>query len=110
MGGGSGIDLSKQPDAIYQNANMAVNATTTIAVTKMPKYIVAITVNTSNTTYTTRIYNVEKDTAWQYGYFSSANQSGVWSTVANTFTSITSSAVSFKNTFGTGRVTVAIYY
>lgn len=109
-GGGGGTDTSREPDKLYQNTSMAQNATANITVTQMPKVIEMVESNTGGSAVI-GVYNVEQDTGWLIGYYSSAMHSQSWNG-SSYFTSITSSNVTFKNAgfSGTSRVSVAIFY
>ena len=111
-GGGSGIDLSKAPDAIYTNANMSNNATASLAVTQKPKFItVSISGLGTAGNFGFGIINVDTSTAYWYAYYSSAFHNEVWTIWTDFITSVTSSTVSIKNAWGSAvRMDVGAYY
>ena len=114
-GGGKSqtTDLSSPPNAVYTNASMANNATATLAVTQIPKYIViCMNSQTSSYNYGTLIINVEDNTAYMIGYWSSTFQNQDYSTNWTDFiTSVSDSSISIKNAWGsTVRMDLCVYY
>lgn len=105
-------DLSSPPNAVYTNVSMANNATATLAVTQMPKYIViCMNGQTSSYNYGTLIINVEDNTAYMIGYWSSTFQNQVYSAWTDFITSVSDSAIGIKNSWGgTVRMDLCVYY
>lgn len=104
--------LGSAPDKSYTNASMANNATASITVTQKPRYIVMSVSSTTNAgTFQVGLYDVENNTAYRYGYWSNAWQNGTWSTRSDYITSVSSSSVGIKNSWGgTARIAVGCYY
>ena len=111
-GGGKMTDLSSPPNAVYTNASMANNATATLAVTQTPKYIViCMNAQTSAYNYGTLIINVEDNTAYMIGYWSSTFQNQVYSAWTDFITSVSDSSIGIKNAWGsTVRMDLCVYY
>lgn len=113
-GGGIDVNLSDAPDANYTNANMANNATATLAVTQKPKFIVMCltTTSTSNNNYGTIIIDVDNDSAYILGYWSSNFHIQSYSVQWHDYiTSVSDSSIGIKNSWGSSvRVIVGAYY
>lgn len=111
-GGDNSIDLMS-PDVEYTNGSMANNATASIAITQMPRYVIFFIDSAPGTTFAWYgIYDVKNDVYMRAGYYGSSIRSwDTWGGATNYITSVTSSAVSVKNTSSvTCRMVVEIYY
>lgn len=113
-GGGGGVNLSDAPDANYTNANMANNATATLAVTQKPRFIMICLTTTSASlfNYGTIIIDVVNNSAYILGYWSGSfhiqSYSAQWT---NYITSVSSSSIGIKNAWGSSvRMLVGAYY
>lgn len=106
-------NLSTAPSKTYTNANLANNASATITVTQKPRFIVLSLCNKTNAqSFLTGIINVNKGTAYRFGYWSSAFHNEDWSSgYSNYITSVSSSGVTVTNAYGNAvTIVVGCYY
>lgn len=117
--GGGGVgnipEFGDSPDAIWSSngSNLSANATATVTVTQKPKYVVVIMFSYNAKDGLVGYYDVEKNEAYRFGYWSSTRQDGIWSNYDLYITSVTDSSVTVKQVYSSSqsmRTWVNCYY
>lgn len=117
MGGSGGedhVNLGISPDAKWSSngSTLANNGTANVTVTQKPRFIVLVMFSNSNAGQGLwGIYDVEKNQAYRYGFWSSSVQDANWTNYNLYIKSVTATNVSIKNSYGGScRVWVNCYY